>query len=298
MDTQNPGKSVNAGGNAGEGGGDRAARPSSIDSLRTVEFRQTLRGYHIDDVDEYLEQVAVEAEALKEQYRQASERLRQAADRVAELERHAEQAPQAPVAASDDALQKTLAMAQRFVEQAQAEAEAQAKALVGEAEQRASALVSEAEQRAREMTEASERALKEEVGRLEAIRNQLAGEVETMARHLDGERARLQGALSELTQWVEEHLQPAGSLLGAKRQDYPGRGPAGQDDGSAGTRPPVGAPLRQPAGAPLRQGQPESPPSSGAATLQSTLAVPMAARASAAPGDWSSAGQSGGLASH
>ena len=31
--------------------------------VRTKEFRQTLRGYHIDDVDTFLEKVAVEVEA-------------------------------------------------------------------------------------------------------------------------------------------------------------------------------------------------------------------------------------------
>jgi DivIVA domain-containing protein len=37
----------------------------ALGSLRTVEFRQTLRGYHIDDVDEYLERVAREVEHLR-----------------------------------------------------------------------------------------------------------------------------------------------------------------------------------------------------------------------------------------
>ena len=66
--------------------GKPSGQGSSLDSLRTVEFRQTLRGYHIDDVDEYLERVAVDAEALQEQVRQAGERLRQAAERIAQLE--------------------------------------------------------------------------------------------------------------------------------------------------------------------------------------------------------------------
>ena len=66
-----------------------SSQSPSLDSLRTVEFRQTLRGYHIDDVDEYLERVAVEAEGLQEQYRQSNERLKQAADRIAQLEQMA-----------------------------------------------------------------------------------------------------------------------------------------------------------------------------------------------------------------
>src|SRR5579872_294989 len=92
------------------------SQQSSLDSLRTVEFRQTLRGYHIDDVDEYLERVAIEAEALQEQMRQSGDRMRQAAERIAQLEQtlqqteqqlahvQAQPAPAATATAPDDAL--------------------------------------------------------------------------------------------------------------------------------------------------------------------------------------------------
>ncbi|HXW34729.1 MAG TPA: DivIVA domain-containing protein, partial [Acidimicrobiales bacterium] len=103
-----------------------SSQQSSLDSLRTVEFRQTLRGYHIEDVDDYLERVAVEAEALQEQLRQGTELLRQAAERISTLEQQVQAGSQAPVV-SDDSLQRTLLLAQRFVDQTQAEAEAQAK---------------------------------------------------------------------------------------------------------------------------------------------------------------------------
>src|SRR5271166_6078109 len=97
--------------------GKPSGQASSLDSLRTVEFRQTLRGYHIDDVDEYLERVAVDAEALQEQMRQAGERLKQAAERIAQLEGMLQEAQQQPAAAavvgvSDDTLQRTLLLAQ------------------------------------------------------------------------------------------------------------------------------------------------------------------------------------------
>src|SRR5579864_1902778 len=91
------------------------SQTSSLDSLRTVEFRQTLRGYHIDDVDEYLERVAVDAEALQEQLRQAAERLKQAAERITQLESAVADAQQRPVPAAqaDDSLQRTLILAQK-----------------------------------------------------------------------------------------------------------------------------------------------------------------------------------------
>jgi DivIVA domain-containing protein len=194
---------------------------SSLDSLRTVEFRQTLRGYHIDDVDEYLERVAVEAEALQEQYRQSNDRIRQAADRIAQLEQMVQQlqreqvspASGEPAAVSDDALQRTLMLAQKFVDQTQAEAEAEARAKVHEAEGHARNLLREAEERARSLTEDTERRLREDIARLESIRTQLAGDVETVARHMENERNRLRAALGEMLAWVDENVQPAASLL-------------------------------------------------------------------------------------
>jgi DivIVA domain-containing protein len=199
---------------------------SSLDSLRTVEFRQTLRGYHIDDVDEYLERVAVDAEALQEQVRQAGERLRQAAERIAQLEGMLQESQsQAPVAAapvvSDDTLQRTLLLAQKFVDQTQAEAEAQARVLVADAEERARRVLGEAEQRAKSVTEDTERHLREEITRLESIRVQLAGDVETIARHMENERNRLRGALSDMLTWVDEHVQPTGSILAQRSAPRP-----------------------------------------------------------------------------
>lgn len=191
---------------------------SAVESLRTVEFRQTLRGYHIDDVDEYLERVAVEAEGLQEQLRQAHERVRQATERITQLERQRQEGgPQTgPVAVEPgegaESLQRTLALAQKFVDQTEAEARAQAKTTIEEAEQRARSLVEEAEQRARAMAEESEKRLRDEVARLEGMRSKLAGDVETISRHLDAERARLRGALGEMLHWIDETLQPPASV--------------------------------------------------------------------------------------
>jgi len=201
--------------------GKPSGQASSLDSLRTVEFRQTLRGYHIDDVDEYLERVAVDAEALQEQLRQAGERLKQAAERIAQLETMVKELQDQPAAAAvatspavtDDTLQRTLIMAQRFVDQTHAEAEAQARILVADAEERARQVLGDAEARAKSVTEDTERHLREEISRLESLRTQLAGDVETIARHMDNERNRLRGALSDMLTWVDEHVQPAGSLL-------------------------------------------------------------------------------------
>jgi cell division initiation protein len=210
-----------------------APSQSTLETLRTVEFRLGLKGYNVDEVDEYLEKAAVEAEAMLEQLRQASERLRQASDRIAQLEEAARQEPlpqpqPAPVVVAadpmaDETLQRTLVLAQRFVDQTKRESEAEAAEIVAQAENRARAMLGQAEERARHMATESEQRLREEVSRLEGLRTQLAGDVETMARHLDTERNRLRGALSEMLKWIDDNVQPAASLTALRPRGDGGR---------------------------------------------------------------------------
>ena len=185
------------------------ASQSALDSLRTVEFRETLKGYHRDDVDEYLEKAAVEAEGLQEQLRQNTERLRKAAETIAKLETELAAKPEIPapvvVAAAepvvaDDTLQRTLILAQKFVDETKAEAESEAKRVVADAEAQARKVQAESEQR-----------LREEIARLESNRSHLSHEVETMARQLETERERLRSALAEMLSWVDGNLKSATS---------------------------------------------------------------------------------------
>ena len=234
--------------------------PTTLDTLRTVEFRLGLKGYNVDEVDEYLEKAAVEAEALQEQLRQSVERLRQASDRIAQLETERREAPAAAAAAepvADDSLQRTLILAQKFVDQTKRESEAQAAEVVAHAEERARATISKAEEEARKLAAESEQRLREEVARLESLRGQLAGDVENMARHLESERERIRGALGDVVKWVEEHLQASGALTAVRT-----RGAASPPPSSAGTRPPEAgrvAPPRPLPGTPLTGGEDRPP---------------------------------------
>ncbi len=215
-----------------QAGGAPGATKPSIDSLRTVEFRTTLRGYHMDDVDEYLERVAVEAEALQEQMRLSSDRVKQATERVTSLEQQLEQARRAqqqiqqtqqseqtqPVAqvvqrdgSEDEALKRTLMLAQKFVDQTRQEAEDEARTLISESETRARVIVSDAEEHARVMTESAERKLREEVQRLDTARAELAGEIDAMTKRLDSERAAIRKSLTEMLTWVDEKVKPSQS---------------------------------------------------------------------------------------
>ena len=228
---------------------DSAPTSSSIlDTLRTVEFRLGLKGYNVDEVDEYLDRAAQEAEALQETVRQLNERLRQAGDRIVQLEKDVRDAaavprepaiapapapvapaPVAPVPVaaaaavaaadlppSDETLQRTLVLAQKFVDQIKRESEAEAAATVAQAEERARATIAASEAAALTLQAESQRQVRDEVARLEATRTELATDVESMARHLESERNRLRDALTEILNWVDENVQPANALMGVR----------------------------------------------------------------------------------
>jgi DivIVA domain-containing protein len=236
---------------------DNSQAPSSIlDTLRTVEFRLGLKGYNVDEVDEYLDKAAQEAEGLQEHVRQLNERLRQASERIAQLERDKRVAPVAAeteggvaaaaapasasadaVALSDETLQRTLLLAQKFVDQTKRESEAEAATVIARAEETARAAIASAEATSAQLQAETHQALREEVVRLEATRTELATDVESMARHLESERNRLRGALSEILRWVDENVQPANSLMGVKPKSAPAAPGGGGDDDTSGPRP-------------------------------------------------------------
>ncbi len=210
------------------------APASILDTLRTVEFRLGLKGYNVDEVDEYLDKAAQEAEGLQEHVRQLNERLRQASERISQLERDKRAAPVAAevdqgaaaasadaAALSDETLQRTLLLAQKFVDQTKRESEAEAAAIVAQAEESARGAIAAAKATAAQLQTETHQKLREEVTRLETTRTELATDVESMARHLESERNRLRGALSEILRWVDENVQPANSLMGVRPKQAP-----------------------------------------------------------------------------
>ncbi|HVB92383.1 MAG TPA: DivIVA domain-containing protein [Acidimicrobiales bacterium] len=215
------------------------AASSILDTLRTVEFRLGLKGYNVDEVDEYLDRAAQEAEAMQENVRQLNERLRQAGERIVQLERDMRSGPSRPPVEegatpaadpglSDETLQRTLLLAQKFVDQTKRESEAEAADIVARAEETARAALAAAEQAAATLQAESQHNLREEVARLEAARTELATDVESMARHLESERNRLRGALSDILKWVDENVQPANSLMGVRpKSTTAGKSPSG-----------------------------------------------------------------------
>ena len=181
---------------------------SALGSIDTVAFKVGMRGYNVDEVDEFLERVSNEARQLRDQLAQQRQQLRQAAERINQLESGRAPAPAsaapppsapaspslAPVASGRGAEQVSsmIAMAQQFIEHAQAEAEAKAHELTTVAQERAREIIVEARSRA-----------EDEVNRLNGLKQRLSEDVDKLARQLESERTRLAGVLSEFSRWVD-----------------------------------------------------------------------------------------------
>jgi cell division initiation protein len=166
----------------------------SARTLREVEFREKLRGYNQDDVDEFLERAAAGVELLHDRLRQAMERAMRAEQRVSDL-------PD-----DDDALRRTLVLAQRTADMAVKESQQQARETLVNAQTEARTMVVEAEERARSTTEEAERDLREELVRLESARQQLHKDIILLERHVEEERSRMRAALANAAAWVDQNL--------------------------------------------------------------------------------------------
>ena len=171
----------------------------SAQTLREVEFREKLRGYHPDDVDEFLERVAAGIEFLQDRLREATDRAARAEQRVAE-------------GGDDDALKRTLVLAQRTAELAVQEAREEASRIQSQAQVEASAIVARAEAVARSTIEEAQGPLRDELTELEAARDALRADIAVLERHLERERANLRAKLSEALSLVETAVPPATPL--------------------------------------------------------------------------------------
>jgi cell division initiation protein len=176
----------------------------SPETIRTVEFRERLRGYNQDDVDEFLERMAAGVEILQQRLRDATERATRAEEQARQPD-------------GDESLRRTLALAQRTADLAVEEAREQAARLlesaqgeahsaVAAAQAEADAIVRDAEQRAVRIIEDGQSQALAGVRQLEALRDQLNAEVAILERHVVGARSRAQSILAEAARQVEHLL--------------------------------------------------------------------------------------------
>lgn len=164
----------------------------SAQTLRDVKFREKFRGYHPDDVDEFLEQVAEGITYLQGRLREA-----QGTGDPSD--------PDAPIQ-NNEALRRTLVLAQRTADLALQEARHEAERVQVQAKQHAETIVSRAEEAARRTVEETNARLREEVGKLEAARVRLRADVDELERYLEDQRRQLHASLSAALSRVEEVL--------------------------------------------------------------------------------------------
>jgi cell division initiation protein len=163
-------------------------------TIREVEFREKLRGYNPDEVDEFLERVAAGLEILLERLRQATERAVRAEQRATE------------VGEGDDAMRRTLVLAQRTADAAVQEAKDQAAQFLGQAEAQAQAVRAEAAEHAHRTIEDATREAAAQVSRLEEVRESLRGEIATLQGFVETERARMRSMLQDALRRVDDVL--------------------------------------------------------------------------------------------
>jgi len=196
---------------------------SALDAIDTVAFKIGVRGYNVDEVDDFLERLSGEVHQLKELVQQQRQQLRQAGERINQLDARASSDVPAPAPAPAPAqsprhisvsgaeqVTAMIAMAQQFIEQAQQEAEDKAREMTTGAQERAREIVAEARSRA-----------EDEVNRLNGLKQRLSEDVETLTRQLDTERKRLGSALAEFSRWVESSLQVGGARASVSSADEP-----------------------------------------------------------------------------
>lgn len=165
-----------------------------------MTFREKLRGYHPDDVDQFLERVAEGVAALQSKLDAALARAEKA-----ESERPVD---------GEDAVQRTLVLAQRTADLA-----------LKEAKEEASRLVAEAKATAERLSEQAQKQLRSDLERLEAARKHLNDDVLAMQQYVESERTRVRNALAELVRKLDSSSRKAPAPPAATKLDLPPKNP-------------------------------------------------------------------------
>jgi cell division initiation protein len=186
--------------------------------LHDIEFREAKRGgYNTQDVDDFLERLAVGLERQDAALKEARHRIEAAEARVADAERRAAQAEQrtSDTTDSDETLKRTLVLAQRTADAAIREAEEQASRTLSSAQDQAARLLADAqeasararsgaEEEARRAQQEARAIVMEEMRELEAARDQLRDDADVLERHLAEQRDRVRQAVRELQLLLED----------------------------------------------------------------------------------------------
>jgi len=172
-------------------------------TLRDVEFREKLRGYHPDDVDDFLEEVAVALDGLLARLRTAEAVASGMAPAPAPM---ATMAQPTDSTLSEGTLSRAILLAQRTADAAIAEAEESARHIMDDARAEADRVLSDTQAKVAAMTEEARAAAEASVGELDQRRAALEREVVSLqtwaTKHRDNLREVLSDQLRSLDVWL------------------------------------------------------------------------------------------------
>lgn len=167
--------------------------------LREVEFRDRLRGYDTDEVDEFLEEVAVAVDELHRRLAQQGNRTEQQPE--------AKTRPSEPEPSiDDDAIRRTLVLAQRTADLAIREATEEANSILENARRESQEMVAQAEEAARRVRRDADEDFAARVTAQLAQREQLENDVRTLGALVAEERSRLSDSLQTVLRYVTDNL--------------------------------------------------------------------------------------------
>ncbi|MHB8190338.1 MAG: DivIVA domain-containing protein [Ferrimicrobium sp.] len=180
-------------------------------AIREVEFRERMRGYHQDDVDQFLERVALGVEVLEAHVRSLEEELTL-------LRSHPTSAPASVpevIAIGDDVIQRTLLLAQRTADQLEREAREHAGEVLEEARLEAQRTTDKAAETVRLIEEEQRARFAEESDRMSAEIDSYRSQLESLSVDMREARRRVRAELTGLLALVEqvEPRSPAPSAV-------------------------------------------------------------------------------------
>jgi DivIVA domain-containing protein len=218
--------------------------PLTPTDVANKQFRIAFRGYSLDEVDAFLDEVENELSRLLRDNATLKERGGPAPAPVSTPSPAAPTpAAAAPLASMEgqEAALRTLLLAQRTADEAIAEARAEAEEIVSsaraEAESTLGAARSEAESTLTSARAEAERTLSEAQGKAARVDQEVASRIQAATGDLDARRRALEGRIEELRAFEREYRTRLKAYLENQLREL-GSG-AGPDDSGAGV--PAGA---------------------------------------------------------
>ncbi len=161
--------------------------------IHNKEFRKGLRGYDVDEVDEFLDEVIKEFESL---YKENLDLKEQIEYQKENLGRYKEM---------EETLQSTMVLAQKMAEEAKRNAEKEAELIIWEAKKKAEQIIAGADEQVIESTR-----------KLESIR---VFEQQMMLKLKAFLRSQLEALENGLLLYKAEHIEPQGEQLNVNQDD-------------------------------------------------------------------------------